>query len=105
MSPADIVAAPLRGSFHGRYLKTPLQRDKRSKLPRLLDCLLLVVQWGDLRYLAQPDPGEFVVVDLEQREKGFFELPRGATPDDLHGMIEGQFGARAERIGEFTWVV
>jgi hypothetical protein len=103
VSTVDFRAA--RGSFHGQYLKAVSQRDRRSKFPRLLDCLQVVVQRGDVQYLAAPEKGEFAVLDLQRREKGFFELPRGANPEVLHGMIEGHFGVAAERVSEFVWVV
>lgn len=103
MSSDDFRAS--RGSFHGQYLKPVTQRDRRSKFPRLLDCLHVVAQRGDLHYLASPEKGEFAVFDLHRGEKGFFELPRGASAEVLHGMIEGHFGVAAERVSEFVWVV
>lgn len=103
MSTDDFRAS--RGSFHGQYLKPATQRDRRSKFPRLLDCLQVVTQRGDLHYLSAPEKGEFAVLDLQRREKGFFELPRGANAEVLHGMIEGHFGVAAERVSEFVWVV
>lgn len=105
MSGVDSQGHRARGSFHGQYLKLASQRDRRAKYPRLLDCLLFIAPWGTAHYLTAPDRGEFAVLDLARREKGFFELPLGATPDELHSIIEGHFGMPAERVSELVWVV
>jgi hypothetical protein len=67
--------------------------------------LLLIAQRGDLDFLASPLPGQFAVLDTSRRTKAFFQIPRGAAPNDLALLIAGGFGAPAERVDEFVWVV
>jgi hypothetical protein len=101
----DYPVNPVRGSLHGVYGKSAAMRDKRARFPRLLDALLIVARRGDPYYLTAPEPGEFSVLDAARQEKGFFELPAGATAHDLRELIEGHFGVHAERVGELAWEV
>lgn len=96
---------PHRPTFHESYVKPQTARDRRARWPRLLDCIRVIVQRGDARYLDEADADEFVVIDLATREKAYCEWPPGASADILHGMIEGFFGEAAERIAEKVWCV
>jgi hypothetical protein len=96
----------VRGSFHGRYIKTHQQRHQaNAKFPRLLDCLIVVAQSDDDEYFDEPAAGEFAVVDVVTKEKAWFEMPFGANPDILRGLIEGHFAAPAFRVGDKLWFV
>lgn len=95
-----------RGSFHGAYVIPKERRDRRyAAFPRLLDCMVCVAASDDPEYMDAPDAGEFAVVDVVTKEKAWFELPYGATPEIVHALIEGHFGAQAFRVGDKLWFV
>ena len=94
-----------RGNFHSRYFFPRDDFDLRKKLPRLLDCMIVAAPPGDPDYFAACDPGEFAVVDVDTKEKAWFEIPAGATPEVLTGMIESHFACSALHVAEFLWVV
>ena len=94
-----------RGTFHAKYAMPKDTRHPTKMHHRLNDCLVTVAAHPDPGYLGEPDKGQFAVVDLVRREKGFFEIPHGATIASLHAMIEGTMGAAATRINEKTWAV
>lgn len=94
-----------RATFHSRYVGAADRRDKRQKWPRLLEGLVCVVYCGDPRYLDPCDEREFAVVDRVTKEKAWFEMPSGATPEDVTGMIESTFAAPALRVDRLLWIV
>lgn len=95
-----------RGTFHSAYVIPQEKRHKGyAKWPRLLDCLVCIAQSDDPEYLAAPDAGEFAVVDVVTKEKAWFEMPHGCTPEIAHALIEGHFGAPAFRVGNKLWFV
>lgn len=95
-----------RGNFHGTYVVKKENRHKGyAKWPRLLDCMVCVAQSDDPEYFDEPDAGEFAVVDVVTKEKAWFEMPFGCTPEIVHAMIEGLFGAPAFRVGSKLWFV
>lgn len=77
---------------------------RRESTP-LAGHLLAVAQRGDREYLQQPAPGQFAVIDAQQREKAFFEVPQGASPGELRILIERHFELPAERVAEFVWTI
>lgn len=95
-----------RGNFHQRYV---IPAEKRhpiyAKFPRLLECMRCVAQSNDPEYFDEPDAGEFAVVDVVTKEKAWFEMPHGATPEIVHALIEGHFGSAAFRVGNKLWFV
>ena len=52
-----------------------------------------------------PREGEFAVVDVVTKEKAWFEMPYGATPEIVRALIEGHFDAPAFRVGPKLWFV
>lgn len=96
----------LRGTFHMSYAIAKEDRHKaRAKWPRLLDCLRCVAQSDDPEYFLEAMPGEFAVVDVVTKEKAWFEMPYGCTPEIVQAMVEGHFAAQAFRVGEKLWLV
>ena len=102
---SDPTAFDLRGTFHDRYAISASLRDKRSRWPRLLECVTCIVQFGDTTYFQPREIGEFVVVDMRTKEKAWLEIPAGATPDTLSQMIESHFGASSCQVDTLLWVV
>lgn len=94
-----------RASFHSQYAVQADRRDKHQKWPRLLECLVCVVSNGDPRYFDSCDEGEFAVVDTATKEKAWFEVPEGATPADVSGMVESTFAAPTLRVDRALWIV
>ncbi len=94
-----------RGSFHFRYAIRAQDRDKRNTSLRLMDWLVVVAQNGDPNYFQPCEAGEFAIVDLATKEKGWFELQSGLTPDQVTRMIESNFAAPALRVESWLWVV
>lgn len=72
---------------------------------RLAPYLLSVARRGDLQYLRQPAPGQFAVLDVEQGEKAFFQIPRSVDLEGMRDLIESHFGSAAERVAEFVWAI
>ena len=74
----------------------------------MLDFITMHQKLWDGRPPAMPVIGEFVVIDQERGEIGYFE-EWGAKPaldvQKVHSMIEGHFGCRALRIFDRVWVV
>lgn len=70
-----------------------------------MDCLLVIANVGDQNYFEPRAPGEFAIVDLETKEKGWFELVVGVTPEMVTAMIESNFAASAVRVDSWLWVV
>jgi hypothetical protein len=101
-----VTAVPeQRASFHSQYAVHAERRDKHRKWPRLLECLVCVVSNEDPRYFDTCDEGEFAVVDTATKEKAWFEMPDGATPADVTGMVESTFAAPALRVDRALWIV
>ncbi len=94
-----------RGNFHNTYLIPREDLSWRKKWPRLLDCMFVAMASDDPDYFDAREPGEFAVVDVETKEKAWFEIPAGATPEVLTGMVESHFACSALRVDEFLWVV
>ncbi len=94
-----------RGGFHYSYAVGVSQRSLRSKVPRLLECLLCVAQLGDPEYHDACEPGEFAVVDFMTKEKAWFERPPGATNEVVTGMVESTFAAVALQVLPSVWIV
>lgn len=93
-----------RGTFRSRYALDKA-RDKKAREPRLMDLNTVVVLPGDSRYFDRIDDGEFCVVDVVNRQKGWFEWLPGVEVVDIHKTIEGHFGASAFRVGPRLWFV
>jgi hypothetical protein len=102
----DPELTPGRGNFHGRYLfpKTK-ESDVRERGPRLLDLLLCVAPGNDPEYMDAPKAGEFAVVDVVTKEKAWFEMPYGCTPEIVKSMVESCFQCSAYRVGNKLWFV
>lgn len=94
-----------RGSFHARYIVPKEARHANQTTPRLLDCLASVAPYGDPDYMEYPTAGQFVVVDVVTQEKAWFEMPYGATPEMVTGMVSSSFNATAYRVGPKLWFV
>jgi hypothetical protein len=94
-----------RGTFYDHYAIPSERRDKRARWPRLLESLVQLLPEGHPNYLAPMDGSDFAVVDLQTREKGWFEIPPGATLTDLTCLIENHFAARAQHVSPLLWVV
>lgn len=92
-----------RGTFHQSY-SAPKSQIK-GDVHRLLDCLLAVAPLDDADYLTAPKEGEFAVVDTWSKEKAWFEMPAGCTPEQVAGMIASSFNAGAYRISNKVWCV
>jgi hypothetical protein len=94
-----------RGNFHVRYAADKATRTPNQTGFRLLDLKLSVAPFGDPEYHAHAMAGEFCVVDVVTREKGWFEMPHGCTPDMVTGMVASTFNATAYRVGPKMWFV
>lgn len=94
-----------RGSFHTNYALSKERRPVGRFTARLLDCMLAVAPHDDPDYFENPGPGEFAVVDVVTKEKAWFDMPHGATPEIITGMIENTFAASAFRVGPSLWIV
>ena len=94
-----------RGTFHDSYIIPAGHRDRQNKPPRLLDCLLCVAQRDDPQYFFPCEESEFAVIDSVTKEKAWFELPAGASPEALTAMIEKAFALPALRVAPKLWVV
>ena len=108
MSRAELIEpelTALRGSFHSRYSLAKEKRLCTTTGVRLLDCMLCVAPYGDPEYFDAPGAGEFAVVDVVTKEKAWFEMPHGCTPEMVTGMIESTFAATAYRVGNKLWFV
>ncbi len=90
-----------RGTFAHRYA---LERQKGHE-PRLMELSLYYVPEGSDNYFDRVDEGEFCVVDVVTRQKGWFEWPDGWEVLDVHRKIEAHFGASAFRVGPRVWFV
>ena len=95
----------LRGTFHSRYAMARSNEPGNNKRPRLLECLLTVVPFGDSTYFGPCAANEFAVVDMDTGEKAWLEIPPGYTPEILHRIIESHFARLARRVTESVWVV
>lgn len=93
-----------RGTFHGRYLTPKDKRPCTSTGPRLLDHLLSVAASDDPEYLRGPGNGEFAVIDVVTKEKAWFEMPHGCTPETVTGMVASCLNATPLRIGNKVWI-
>jgi hypothetical protein len=100
-----IKVSPQRASFHSQYAVQSGSRDKHCKWPRLLECLIYVVRQEDPSYFDACDEGEFAVVDIATKEKAWFEMPKGAAPADITGMVESTFAAPALQVDLALWIV
>ena len=98
-------AQTLRGTFHARYSVPKDQRPCTSTMHRLLDCLLTWAAEGDPDFLASPRSFEFAVVDVVRKEKAWFEIPAGYTPEMITGMISSSFNATTCQVGKRIWFV
>ena len=94
-----------RGTFHQRYALPKNTEPLREKTHRLLDCLLSVASLGDADYLDQPKEGEFAVIDTWTKEKAWFEMPFGCTPDTVSMMVASNFNCGSFRVGNKLWCV
>lgn len=102
------VITERRGDFHRPYAldkNRPYQPASEGRTPRLMDHVMAVVASEDPDYMTDPAPGEFAVVDVVTKEKAFFEMPYGATPEIVTGMVSSHFAANAVRVGEKLWFV
>lgn len=72
---------------------------------RLGDCLLFVAPTDGPDYFTPAHAGEFCVVDVVTKEKAWFEMPIGASPEMITGMIESHFDSSAFRVGNKMWFV
>lgn len=93
-----------RGNFQRPYVTKAADRRHRAG-HRLMDLLTVVVPESDPEYLVPPEAGEFCVVDVVTREKAFFELPAGITPEQVTGMASSHFDSTAFRVGPALWFV
>lgn len=94
-----------RGTFHMRYALPKEKRAMNADGVRLLDVLLVVVPSDDPEYFDTPEAGEFAVVDVVTKEKAWFEMPYGCTPDVVTGMVSRHFATSAYRVGPALWFV
>jgi hypothetical protein len=95
-----------RGTFHDSYVIAKDARHKGyAKWPRLLDCVKCIAQSDDPDYFQGPEAGEFCVVDVVTKEKAWFEMPYGATPEILTALITSHFASDAFRVGNKLWFV
>ena len=95
----------LRGTFHSHYAVARSNEPRNFKRPRLLECLLTIVPFGDAGYFGPYAENEFAVVDMDTNEKAWLEIPPGSTPEILHRIIESHFARLARRVTESVWVV
>lgn len=93
-----------RGDFHRPYVERREDRLWR-KQHRLMDLMTVIVPEGDPEYLAEPEPGEFCVIDTRTREKGYFEHAPGLDADRITGMASSHFEATAVQVGPSLWFV
>lgn len=93
-----------RGNFHRPYVVSAANR-RRQPGHRLMDLMTVIVPEADPEYLEPPQAGEFCVIDVVTREKGFFELPAGTTPEQVTGMASSHFDSTAFRVGPALWFV
>jgi hypothetical protein len=94
-----------RGTFHQAYALPKNSEPHREKTHRLLDCLISVAPMGAPDYLDAPEAGEFAVVDTWTKEKAWFEMPNGCTPELVGQMIASTFNAGSFRISNKVWCV
>lgn len=94
-----------RGTFADIYGFSRSELHWRHKWPRLLDCLLVVANGDDAEYFDPCAVDEFSVVDMHTAQKAWFEIPQGATPEVITGLVESHFASTARRITESTWAV
>lgn len=97
----------MRATFHSRYAVGKHQRggNPNHNGPRLGDYMTCVMALDSVDALAEPAKAEFCVVDTQQREKAFVEMPFGATPASVKTLIESHFDARATRVTDKIWIV
>lgn len=92
-----------RGNFHCKYA---VQRVPQGRAHiRLLDCMVTCASHGDGDYFESSGPGLFEVVDVVTREKAWFEMPYGSTPETITRMISSHFDSTAFQVGNKTWFV
>ena len=94
-----------RGSFRSVYAFKKDEPYRHGKGLRLLDCLICFWDHESGAYFNAPGAGEFCVVDVVTKEKAWFELPFGATPETITAMIRSHFAADAFRVGDRLWFV
>ena len=94
-----------RGTFHQAYALPKNTEPNREKHHRLLDCMLAVESLDGPGYLTAPKDGEFAVIDTWTKQKAWFEMPEGCTPELVSGMIASTFNAGAYRIAARVWCV
>jgi hypothetical protein len=99
------IGGVFRATFNSPYRVTKSHRNAKANCPRLGDHLVHFVDIEATDYFREILPGEFSVVDLANRQKAWFEAPSGATPEQIHSMIEGHFKSKAFRIAAFLWAV
>ena len=97
-------AASMRPHFAHTYTVQKEQRLKATDKPRLLDLLLYIAPQSERDFLAIPEDGEFTVIDCVRKEKGFFAIPAGAMPSDLHQMVKDFFGVEPLRLENVKWL-
>jgi hypothetical protein len=95
----------LRATFHDRYAISKTELSFRLTWPRLIECILCTAQEGDPDYFEPCGANEFEVVDLRTKEKAWLEIPKGARPEVLTGLIESHFACKSHRVSESLWVV
>ena len=102
-----IDANSARGGFNGRYARAKAEEKNSPHYEgiRLLDCLLSVAASDDPDYLLSPAIGEFAVIDVVTKEKAWFEMPHGCTPEIVTSMIQSCFNANAQRVANKLWFV
>lgn len=94
-----------RGTFASSYAVPKDEKHIGNKLQRLGDCLLSVAASDDPDYFTPAQAGEFCVVDVVTKEKAWFDMPHGATPENVTAMIESHFDSSAFRVGNKMWFV
>lgn len=94
-----------RGTFQSAYAVSTVDRNGLNRGNRLGDFLQCIAQSDDPEYFTPALNGEFCVVDVVTKEKAWFEMPYGATPETITGMIASHFDSTAFRVGNKMWFV
>lgn len=96
-----------RPTFHNRYIVSATERRAKDQRPdrngpRLLDCIKVVCN-DDLYFYPIAD-SEFMVFDMQRRERAICELPAGGTVK-AEAMIASYFAATPVRLTDRIWAV
>jgi hypothetical protein len=101
---AQHAANQYRPRFAHKYTVPAGERKKATDRPRLLDLLITIAPDSSTDFLAVPEKGEVAVIDVVRREKAFFMLPQGTTPEQVAQLVSEFFGAPAMRLESRLWM-